>query len=221
MVFDFSFALDVLPALLEAARLTLVITVASFMLAMIGGVALLLLRRSSSRSLASSATALSDFIRSTPVLVQIYFLYFLAPNLGIRLSPLSTGIMALSIHYSCYLAEAYRAGLEAVPRGQWDAVTALGFGRMQAYSRVILPQALQPMVPAAGTYLIHMFKETPLLASISVAEMMFVASEIGADRFRYLEPITICGLLFLVMSLAAAQVTRLIEGTYGRRWRKR
>jgi polar amino acid transport system permease protein len=153
--------------------------------------------------------------------VQIYFLYYLGPNVGISLSPVTTGIAALSVHYSCYLAEAYRAGLEAVPRGQWDAVTALGFGRLQAYTRIILPQALQPMVPAAGTYLVHMFKETPLLASISVAEMMFVASEIGADRFRYLEPITICGLLFLVMSLGAAQVMRLIESAYGRRWRKR
>jgi polar amino acid transport system permease protein len=221
MVFDFRFALAVFPSLLQAAQLTIFITISSFLLAMIGGLGVLLLQRSTSRPLSRSATAIADFVRSTPVLVQIYFLYFLAPDLGVKLSPLSTGIVALSVHYSCYLAEAYRAGLEAVPRGQWDAVHALGFNRLQAYGRIILPQALQPVVPIAGTYLVHMFKETPLLASISVAEMMFVASEIGADRFRYLEPITICGLLFLIMSLGAARVIATVERAYGRRWRKR
>jgi polar amino acid transport system permease protein len=154
-------------------------------------------------------------------LVQIYVLYFLLPNFGISLSPFATGVIALSVHYSCYLAEVYRAGLEAIPRGQWDAVRALGFSRFEAYARIILPQALQPIVPMAGIYLVHMFKETPLLASISVMEMMFVASEIGANHFRYLEPMTICGLLFLAMSLSAAGFIRVVETTYGRKWRKK
>jgi polar amino acid transport system permease protein len=119
------------------------------------------------------------------------------------------------------MSEVYRAGLEAVPKGQWDAATALGFSGVHAYRSVILPQAIPPIIPAAGNYLIHMFKDTPLLASISVVELMFVSAQIGSDHFQYLEPISICGLLFLAMSLAGAELVFCTEWAIGRKWRRK
>lgn len=219
-MFSFTFAAEILPKLTAAAVTTLWVTFASFFLALVAGIPLVLLRRARSLLIARTTTTIVDFVRSTPILVQLYFLYFAMPDFGVELSPISTGLVAFSFHYGCYMSEVYRAGLEAVPRGQWDACTALSISRMEAYRSIILPQAIRPVIPAAGNYLIHMFKETPLLASISVVEMMFVSAEIGADSFRYLEPITLCGLLFLIMSIGAAALIRIVESLYGRRWRR-
>jgi polar amino acid transport system permease protein len=219
-MFNFDFALRVLPSLASAAITTLTVTFVSFFLALLIGIPLLLLRRSRYQLISRTVSAIVDFIRCTPILVQLFFLYYAMPGFGITLSPMETGLVAFSFHYGCYMSEVYRGGLEAVPRGQWDASIALSFSRAQIYRSIILPQAIRPIIPAAGNYLIHMFKDTPLLASISVIEMMFVSAEIGANSFRYLEPITICGLLFLLMSLGAAALLRVFESLYGRHWRR-
>jgi polar amino acid transport system permease protein len=218
-MFNTAFALTIFPKLASAAVTTLWITFCAFFLSLVLGVPLLLLRRARSQPLARGATAFVDFVRCTPILVQLYFFYFALPGFGLRLSPVATGMLAFSLHYGCYMSEVYRAGLESVPRGQWDASTSLSFTRLQAFRYVVFPQAVQSIIPAAGNYLIHMFKDTPLLASISVVEMMFVSTEIGADRFRYLEPVTLCGLLFLLMSLTAAGLIRVTEALYGRHWK--
>lgn len=219
-MFSFQFALDILPRLASAAITTLSITFASFSFALVLGIPLVLLRRTRWLLISKTATAIVDFVRCTPILVQLYFLYFALPGFGIQFSPITTGLLAFSFHYGCYMSEVYRAGLEAVPKGQWDACVALSLSRVEIYRSVILPQAIRPVIPAAGNYLIHMFKETPLLASISVVEMMFVSAEIGANTFRYLEPITLCGLLFLLMSIGAAALVRIFESFCGRHWRR-
>jgi polar amino acid transport system permease protein len=220
MIFDVKFALSIFPQLASAAIVTLFVTFVSFLLALLLGLPLLLLRRTQWTALNRITTLAVDFIRSTPLLVQLFFLYFALPEFGVRLSPLATGLTAFSVHYACYMSEVYRAGLEAIPKGQWDACVALSLSRLETYRSIILPQTIRPVIPAAGNYLVHMFKETPLLASISIAEIMFVSAEIGADRFRYLEPVTLCGLLFLLMSLAAASLIRATESLYGRRWKR-
>lgn len=219
-MFSFSFAAEIMPNLAAAAVTTLWVTFVSFFLALLAGIPLVLMRRARSPVIANTTTAIVDFVRSTPILVQLYFLYFAMPGFGVQLSPIATGLLAFSFHYGCYMSEVYRGGLEAVSRGQWDACTALSLSRMESYRSIILPQAVRPIIPAAGNYLIHMFKETPLLASISVVEMMFVSAEIGANTFRYLEPITLCGILFLLMSIGAAAVIRTVEALYGRNWRR-
>jgi polar amino acid transport system permease protein len=219
-MFDFAFAVSILPKLAAAAVTTLFVTIASFLLALLIGIPLLMLRRNRRPIVSRTTTGVVDFVRCTPILVQLYLLYFAMPEFGIRLSPMATGLLVFSVHYGCYMSEVYRGGLEAVPRGQWDACVALSLTRIETYRSVVLPQMIFPIIPAAGNYLVHMFKETPLLASVSVVEMMFVSAEIGADRFRYLEPITLCGLLFLLMSLAAAGLIRTSEFFYGRHWRR-
>jgi polar amino acid transport system permease protein len=211
VIFDPRFATEILPALLRALVVTVEATLVGTLLALALGLVWAVLRRSRHRWLAGPVRWLVDFVRSTPLLIQLYFLYFGLPAFGVSASPLLTGIVGLGLHYSAYCSEVYRAGIEGVPRGQWEAARALGFRRLDAWRRVVLPQAIPPIVPALGNYLISMFKETPLLAAITVTELLQAAKVIGAERFRYLEPLTLVGLLFLAVSLTASRGVRWLE----------
>lgn len=212
--FDWQFAWHILPELLPSLLVTLEATVLGMALALSLGLLWTICRRSSYRALALAVNALVEFVRSTPLLIQLYFLFFVLPSAGLVLSPLITGILALGLHYSCYTTEIYRAGIDAVPRGQWDASTALGFSRARTWWSIILPQAIPRSVPVLGNYFIAMFKDTPLLAAITVAELLQQSKLIGAESFRYLEPLTIVGALFLILSLAASQIITLLEKRY-------
>lgn len=207
---DFTFEV-VFPRLWEAAGITLYATVASFLLALVGGLVLMLLKTSSNRIVAAVVTEFIEFIRATPLLVQIFFLFFLMPEIGITLPPLTTGIIAIALYNSTLCAEVYRAGFQAVPRGQWEASTALNLSTFTTYRRIIIPQSLPPIVPALGNYLIAIFKETPLLSFVAVAEIMHASKLIGSEYYRFTEAVTVAGVFFLVMSLVSAQLVRLVE----------
>jgi polar amino acid transport system permease protein len=218
-LFDWSFAWEILPLLLKSCIVTIQATIVGFALAMALGLVLALLRRSGPKAVRGAVIAVVEVIRSTPVLVQVFFLFFLGPRIGVVLSPFVAGVLALGLHFGCQLSEVYRAGLDAVAKGQWEAPVALNLGRYRSYRDVILPQAIPPMVPAMGNYLVGMFKETPLLSSIGVIELMARAKLIGADTFRYLEPITMVGVFFLIMSLLAAALINRTEVWLNRRIR--
>jgi polar amino acid transport system permease protein len=209
--FDWQFAWEILPQLLQASLKTIGITLAGFAIAVVLGLFLAIARRSKGAWLSWPATGLIEFIRSTPLLIQAYFLFYVFPNYGINLSALQAGIVAIALHYACYTAEVYRAGLDAVPRAQWEAVTALNMKPTTAYRDVILPQALRPILPALGNYLVAMLKDTPVLSAITVVEIMQQAKNIGSESFRYLEPITMVGLFFLILSLGLAWCVRRLE----------
>jgi len=209
--FDWEFAWAILPRLLDASLKTIGITLAGFSIAIVLGLFLAVGRRSRQRWLSWPVTGLIEFIRSTPLLIQVYFLFFVAPNYGLNLSALQAGIIGIALHYACYTAEVYRAGLDAVPRAQWEAVTALNMKPFTAYRKIILPQALRPILPALGNYLISMLKDTPVLSAITVVEIMQRAKNIGSEHFRYLEPITMVGLFFLILSLGLAWFVRRLE----------
>lgn len=216
MIFDWSYAWSVLPALAQAAVVTVQATILGFLLALVVGLPLALGRRSRLPWLAWPAAGFIEFVRTTPLLVQLYFLYFILPEWGIRLSALATGTVALGVHYGCYVAEVYRAGLDGVGRGQWEAARALGLRTSTIYAKVVLPQAIPPVIPPLGNYLIAMFKETPLLSAITVTEMLLVAKIVGSNSFRYLEPVTIVGVFFLAMSVTAAIFVGTLERRFGR-----
>ena len=211
MIFDWGYAWNILPQLGAALLVTLQATALGMMLALVLGLALALARRSRHRLVAWPAAAFVEFVRSTPLLVQIFFLFYVLPDAGLRLSPLATGITALGLHYATYCSEVYRAGLEAVPRGQWEAAAALNLGRWRTLRAIVLPQAIPPVLPALGNYLVAMFKDTPLLSAITVLELLQTAKLIGSETFRYVEPITLVGALFLVLSLASAAAIRWTE----------
>jgi polar amino acid transport system permease protein len=215
-IFDLGFALSILPTLAEAALMTLFMTAAGFFVALPVGLLLVCLRLYTPAAISYAAVALIEFLRSTPLLAQLFFMYFVFPLWGIDLSATAIGVIALGLHYGAYYSEVFRGGIESVPRQQWEATTALNLPRARTFFRIILPQALVPVVPAIGNYLIALFKETPILSAIAVAELMQAAKVIGADTFRYTEPITLAGLFFLAMSLVSAQGVRWVE----RRMRK-
>ena len=209
--FDWHFAREILPRLLDASLTTIGIALAGFAIAVVLGLFLAIGRRSRLRWLSWPITGLIEFIRSTPLLIQVYFLFYVFPNYGLNLTALQAGILGIALHYACYTAEVYRAGLDAVPRGQWEAVTALNMAPLSAYRQIILPQALRPILPALGNYLVAMLKDTPVLSAITVVEIMQQAKNIGSESFRYLEPITLVGLFFLALSLVLAWCVRRME----------
>ena len=209
--FDWQFAGEILPRLLDASLTTIGIALAGFAIAVVLGLFLAIGRRSRKRWLSWPLTGLIEFIRSTPLLIQVYFLFYVFPNYGLSLSAMQAGIIGIALHYACYTAEVYRAGLDAVPRSQWEAVTALNMKPRTAYRDVILPQALRPVLPALGNYLISILKDTPVLSAITVVEIMQRAKNIGSESFRYLEPITMVGLFFLILSLGLAWCVRRLE----------
>ncbi|RRV80739.1 ectoine/hydroxyectoine ABC transporter permease subunit EhuD [Stutzerimonas stutzeri] len=209
--FDWEFAREILPRLLDASLTTIGIALAGFAIAVVLGLFLAIGRRSRHRWLSWPVTGLIEFIRSTPLLIQVYFLFYVFPNYGLNLSAMQAGIIGIALHYACYTAEVYRAGLDAVPRSQWEAVTALNMKPWTAYRDVILPQALRPVLPALGNYLISILKDTPVLSAITVVEIMQRAKNIGSESFRYLEPITMVGVFFLILSLSLAWCVRRLE----------
>ncbi|WP_083410517.1 ectoine/hydroxyectoine ABC transporter permease subunit EhuD [Mycolicibacterium rutilum] len=212
VVWDWQYAWDVFPDIaVNGLRITLVATVLGSLLAYALGLVLMLLRRSPIRLVRSVTWGIIEFVRSTPLLVQIFFLFFVLPDFGVRFDPLTTGVIALGLHYATYTAEVYRAGIEAVPRGQWDAAVALNLPRVRTWTAVILPQAVPRVLPALGNYTISMLKETPLLLMIGVLDIVGVANQLGSRAFRYIEPITIAGVLFLVLSYAASLLVRWME----------
>jgi polar amino acid transport system permease protein len=208
---DWGLTVAILPQLAMAFRVTILATVLGVVLALALGLVLALLRRSAPRPAAMAVGLVVEFLRSTPLLIQIYFLFYVMPRFGVTLSPLVTGVLALGVHYSAYMSEVYRAGIDSVPSSQWDAATALNLGRLHTFQRVILPQALPPVVPALGNYFIAMFKDTPMLSTITVLELLNVARTIGAETFRYVEPLTLVGVFFLAISLVAARGVRAVE----------
>lgn len=211
LTWDWAFAWQVLPMILSAAKVTLLATLLGSVLAIFVGLVFALLRRGGSRSIRVCVYWVMEFIRSTPLLVQIFFLYYVMPEFGISMSPLMTGVLALGVHYGAYLSEVFRSGIEGVEKGQWEAARALNLTRLDTYKDIVLPQALRPVIPATGNYIIAMFKETPQLSAITLLEMLQVAKIIGSENFRYLEPFTMVGVLYLIFSLLSAYGIHHVE----------
>jgi polar amino acid transport system permease protein len=209
--FDWAFAWEILPELAGAAVITIEATVVGFALAAVLGLIFAIARISRNPWLSTLATEFIEFIRGTPLLVQIFFLFFILPEYGVEMPAFTTGVLALGLHYATYCSEVYRAGLENIPKGQWEAAIALNLNPFHTFKNVIIPQAIPPVVPALGNYLVAMFKETPLLSAIAVLELMQTAKIIGSEYFQYLEPVTMVGVFFLVMSLVAAAGVRRVE----------
>jgi polar amino acid transport system permease protein len=211
MDWDWSFVAEILPTLIEGVKITILATILGYALAVVLGLGLALLRRTPHRWLARIVNFLIEFIRGTPLLVQLYFLFYIMPDLGLTLSPLTAGVIGLGLHYATYTAEVYRAGIDNTPRGQWEAAKACNLTSGQSWRHVILPQAIPPMIPALANYFIAMFKETPLLSAITVLELMNQARSVANFNYRYLEPMTLVGAFFLVISLIAVAGLRFLE----------
>ncbi|CAO3441015.1 ectoine/hydroxyectoine ABC transporter permease subunit EhuD [Azospirillum endophyticum] len=211
MEWDWEFAREIMPTLLDGLRITLLATLLGSILAAAAGLGFALLRRSKSRAVAHVTGFVVEFIRGTPLLVQLYFLFYVLPELGLLLSPLTAGVVGLGLHYATYTSEVFRAGIDNTPRGQWEAAKACNLTPYQTWRHVVLPQAIPPMIPALANYFVAMFKETPLLSAITVIELMSEARSAANSNYRYLEPMTLVGVLFLCISLIAVPALHLLE----------
>lgn len=211
MTWNWEFAFEIFPEIASAIWLVIGITIGAYIVSLVLGLVLTFARRSSFKPLAYLTYGFIEFVRSTPPLVQLFFVFFALPAIGISLNKYAAGILTLGIHYSTYLSEVYRSGIDSVPKGQWEAARAMNFSKIQTWFRVILPQAIPPVIPMIGNYLLVLFKETPLLMAIGVGEFLQEAQLIGASNFRYLEPITIVGLLFLLLSYPSAVLINKLE----------
>jgi polar amino acid transport system permease protein len=211
MFWNWEFTIEILPVLARASLVTVQATVLGFSLAAVVGLGFALLRMARAPWISLPVGGVVESIRSTPLLIQVFFVFFILPEFGIILSPLTTGILTLGVHYASYCSEVYRAGIENIPRGQWEASIALNLSRFHTFRDIIIPQAIPPVVPALGNYLIAIFKDTPILSAIAVLELMQTAKIIGSETFRYTEPITLVGAFFLFFSLIAAALVRSLE----------
>ncbi|GLI03863.1 amino acid ABC transporter permease [Phytohabitans aurantiacus] len=205
------------PQLLRGAWLTIVLAVVSMLIAMVVGLGIALL--SSSRFLAVRILirAYVDFFRGTPLLLQLFFIYFVFPEAGVYLSPVVAGVSALSLNYAAYLSEVYRATIDAVDHGQWESATTLGMSRALAFRRIVFPQAFKIAVPPVGNYFIAIFKDTALVSTITVQELMFRTDSLASTTYEYLPLYTVAFVMYFAISYPASLLVRWFERRLSRR----
>lgn len=217
MDWSWTVAADVMPRLLAGLVVTVQATLVGAVVAYVFGLALAIAKMSPYRAVAWLSYWSSEFVRRTPLLVQLYFLFYVLPDLGIFLEPFAAGVIGLGLHFSTYTSEVFRAGIENVPKGQWEAARSLNYSTIQTWRHVVLPQAIPPMIPPLANYLITMFKETPLLAAITVVELFNAANIYSNSHYKYLEPMTLVGTFFLLVSIPAAYLALRLEAAFKRK----
>jgi polar amino acid transport system permease protein len=210
MSWDWGVVEDFMPRFWDGVLITLQALAVGTLIAFALGLAWALAQRSSLIWLRWPVTAFTEFIRNTPLLVQLFFLFYVVPNFGPSMSPLTTGIVGLGLHYSTYTAEVYRAGIDGVPVGQWEAATALNLPKGRTWRVVILPQAIRRVVPPLGNYVVAMLKDSPMIATIGALDMLGEAQAFSNETFTT-EALTVVGVAFIVIAYPASLLIRALE----------
>ncbi|MEU9649106.1 ectoine/hydroxyectoine ABC transporter permease subunit EhuD [Streptomyces sp. NPDC048110] len=211
MKWDWSAVSDFMPHFWDGLLVTLQILVLGSLVSFGLGLVWALLMRVPSRWVTWPVGVVTEFVRNTPLLVQLFFLFYVLPEWNITFSALTTGVVAIGLHYSTYTMQVYRAGIEGVPVGQWEAATALNLSMRRTWTAVVLPQAIRRVTPALGNYVISMLKDTPLLMAITVLEMLGEARLFSQQNFQFTEPLTVIGVAFIVISYLASLALRALE----------
>ncbi|MFZ3570357.1 ectoine/hydroxyectoine ABC transporter permease subunit EhuD [Streptomyces sp. BH097] len=210
MNWDWSNVADFMPQFWDGLVVTLQALVGGAVIAFALGLVWAIAQRSKEKWISWPVTAVTEFIRNTPLLVQLFFLFYVVPSWGISMSPLVTGIVGLGLHYSTYTSEVYRAGIDGVPVGQWEAATALNLPKGRTWRAVILPQAVRRVIPALGNYVIVMLKESPQIMAIGALDMLGEAQGFSQTTFTY-EAISVVGVAFIVIAYPASLLLRVLE----------
>ncbi|MEU6285800.1 ectoine/hydroxyectoine ABC transporter permease subunit EhuD [Streptomyces sp. NPDC047028] len=211
MKWDWNAVSDFMPHFWDGLLVTLEALALGSLISFGLGLVWTLLMRTPTRLVRWPVGIVTEFVRNTPLLVQLFFLFYVLPEWGLTFSALTTGVVAIGLHYSTYTMQVYRAGIEAVPVGQWEAATALSLPRRRTWTTVILPQAIRRVVPVLGNYVIAMLKDTPLLMVITVLDMMGQARLFSQQHFQFTEPVTVIGVAFIVLSYLASLLLRTLE----------
>jgi ectoine/hydroxyectoine ABC transporter permease protein EhuD len=200
------------PDLWSGLQITVFLTFTGMALALVIGIALALARLDRRRRwLTVPAAIFVEIIRGSPLLLQLFYIFYVLPFFGLRLSAMEAGILGLGVNYGAYVSEVFRAGIEAVDHGQWEAARALGMPARVYMPKVILPQAIRIVIPPLGNYFISLFKDTALVSTISIGEVMFRGQLLAAENFKYLQIYSFIFVLYLVISYPASLGVRALE----------
>ena len=210
-------ATEFLPILLQGVGLTIVVTLGSLILSTILGLVWALLRVSGVRALAGLSAGLINLIRGIPIIVLLFYLYFVMPDFGIALTALQAAILGLGLAYSAYQAENFRAGIEAIDKGQIEAAQAIGMGWWLTMRRVVLPQAVRIVLPPYGNTMIMMLKDSSQASTITVAELALQGKLIASSTFKNTSVFTLVALMYLTMSIPLILLVRHFEKRAGRK----
>jgi polar amino acid transport system permease protein len=208
---DWAFAWSLVPELAQGVVVTVISTAGGSALAFVLGLVWTFIRIAQIRLLSPAVWLFVQFVRGTPLLIQLYFLFYVLPTWGLSVSALGTGIIGLGLFFSAYVAEIYRAGIEDLPAGQWEAALTLGLPVRHVWTGIILPQAVRAVLPMLGNIVVSMFKQTALLSTITVLELLAHGMAVGQMTYRFIEPLTLVGAFSLVVSYLSARALRSLE----------
>ena len=215
---DLNVVWDYWPVFLKGLMMTVMLTAIVIVIAGIAAIPIALARMSKSRWIRWPADFYVEFVRATPLILQLIYMYYVLPSAGIRLNPIGAAIIGLSVNYSAYMSEVYRSGIQAVSREQVEAATALGLKWFIVFRKIVLPQAFRIVVPALGNYFIALFKDTALASVVTVQELMFSGQIIAARNYQYLTVYTVTAILYFAVGYPSALLVRRLEAWSRRGW---
>ncbi|MBV5265842.1 amino acid ABC transporter permease [Pinisolibacter aquiterrae] len=207
----FQDAVEFTPILLEGAWATILVTLGSLVLSTLLGLIWALMRISGNRWLDRVAIVFINFIRGVPIIVQLFYIYFVMPDFGVSLTAMQAAIIGLGIAYSAYQAENFRAGIEAIDHGQVEAAQSIGMGWFLTMRRVILPQAFRIVLPPYGNTMIMMLKDSSQASTITVAELALQGKLIAASTFKNTTVFTLVAVFYLVMCIPLILLVARLE----------
>jgi polar amino acid transport system permease protein len=208
---------EFLPILMQGLRLTILVTIGSLVLSTLLGLVWALMRVSGIRVIETVAKGAVNLIRGIPIIVQLFYIYFVMPDFGVTLTAVQASIIGLGIAYSAYQSENFRAGIEAIDHGQIEAAQSIGMGWWMMMRRVILPQAVTIILPPYGNIMIMMLKDSSQASTITVAELALQGKLIASSTFKNTSVFTLVALLYLCMSVPLILLVGRLEKNYGKR----
>jgi polar amino acid transport system permease protein len=215
VTFDWSVVWQHRDALASGTATTILLTLATMAIAVPCGIGVAALRLYAAAPVRTLATAYVELFRNLPLILVVYWAFYVLPILtGVGLSPLATGLAALSLNVTAYNAETFRAGLNSIRRGQTEAALALGMSRVQALRRVVVPQALRRITPVLASTWVSLFKDTSLVSVIAVTELAYVSMQVRAQTFRVLEMLTAMAAIYWLLGYPQAKLVDWIQRRY-------
>lgn len=211
MIFSIDDMIAFLPSLLHGALLTITVSLLAFSLAMVLGLATGLARLSRLMPLRVVAACYIQFIRGTPLLLQLFFIYYVLPYVGIVLTPFVSGAMGLTLNYAAYMAEVFRSGIQAIPKGQSEAGQSVGMSRRLLMRRIILPQAIRIIIPSIGNFFVSIFKDSALVSVITMRDLMFSGQLLASATYKHFEIFAEVAVIYFLISYPTAKFVEWIE----------
>jgi ectoine/hydroxyectoine ABC transporter permease protein EhuD len=211
MIFSLKDMIEFLPPLLDGAVITITVSLLAFSLAMVSGLAIGIARISRMAPLRVVSACYIQFIRGTPLLLQLFFIYYVLPYAGIVLSPFVSGAIGLTLNYAAYMAEVFRSGIQAIPKGQWEAGSSVGMSRSLLMRRIILPQAMRIIVPPIGNFFVSIFKDSALVSVITMRDLMFSGELLASATYKHFEIFAMVAVIYFCISYPVAKFVEWIE----------